>query len=273
MSRPRDLAEEVREICGDRQLKARTEKLVKLLVPVIKVLRLCDSGADACAVAFIYPAMFELKSFMDRPDADSSTRAFRKHLAELVADRWEFLHNPMHAAAYALNPRYHNIVADIMRNPEVAVGLKYVLERLSTSPEEFSAALSELVDYQFGLGEFGTEVAMAAAIDERIPPWKWWMSHGVRHPALTRIAVRTISSGSASSCCETNWSEVDCIQSKRRNRLKPLMVQDLVYVYHNMRVLKQMVQNEHAKTRGWLPIEYEPEVEPDTETELSSDDE
>ena len=41
-----------------------------------------------------------------------------------------------------------------------------------------------------------------------------------------------------------------------------------VYVYHNMCVIKQM-----ALTRMWLPIEYEVEIEPDTETELSSDDE
>ena len=34
-----------------------------------------------------------------------------------------------------------------------------------------------------------------------------------------------------------------------------------------------MVENEHAKTRVWLPIEYEAEVEPNTETELSSYDE
>ena len=46
-----------------------------------------------------------------------------------------------------------------------------------------------------------------------------------------------------------------------------------VYVYHNMRVIKQMALTVHAKTRMWLPIEYEVEIEPDTETELSSDDE
>ena len=46
-----------------------------------------------------------------------------------------------------------------------------------------------------------------------------------------------------------------------------------VYVYHNMRVIKQMALNEHAKTRMWLPIEYKVEIEPDTDTELSFDDE
>ena len=226
----------------------------------MRVLRLCDSGPDACAVAFIYPAMFELKTFMDRPRQDESTRSFRQNLSALVSSRWEFLHNPMHAAAYALNPRYHHLIADIMRNPEVATGVKYVLERLSTSPEEFAVIMKDFVDYQFGLGDFGTQHATAGAYDESIPPWKWWMCHGTCNPALQRVATRILASGIASSCCETNWSEVDCIQSKRRNRLGPIMVRDLVYVYHNLRVIKQVALNEHAKTRSWLPIEYEVEV-------------
>ena len=46
-----------------------------------------------------------------------------------------------------------------------------------------------------------------------------------------------------------------------------------VYVYHNMRVIEKMAENEHAKTQMLLPIEYEVEIEPDTKTELSFDDE
>ena len=38
-----------------------------------------------------------------------------------------------------------------------------------------------------------------------------------------------------------------------------------------MRVIKQMAENEQARTRMWLPIECEANVEPDTETELYSD--
>ena len=34
-----------------------------------------------------------------------------------------------------------------------------------------------------------------------------------------------------------------------------------------------MQENEQARTRVWLPVEYEANVEPDTEIELSSDDE
>ena len=51
------------------------------------------------------------------------------------------------------------------------------------------------------------------------------------------------------------------------------MVQDLALVYHNMRVIKNLAENEQARTRVWLPVECEADVERDTETKLSSDDE
>ena len=51
------------------------------------------------------------------------------------------------------------------------------------------------------------------------------------------------------------------------------MVQDLALVYHNMRVIKNLAENEEARTRVWLPVECEADVARDTETKLSSDDE
>ena len=51
LSCPQDLAHDIRDSCGDWHLKAHMEKLINLLIPVIKVLCLCSSGADACAVA------------------------------------------------------------------------------------------------------------------------------------------------------------------------------------------------------------------------------
>ena len=51
------------------------------------------------------------------------------------------------------------------------------------------------------------------------------------------------------------------------------MVRGLAFVYRNMRVIKQMAENEQARTRVWLAVECEADVEPDTETKLSSDDE
>ena len=78
------------------------------------------------------------------------------------------------------------------------------------------------------------------------------------HSAMDSFSASRI----ASSCCNTNWSKVDCTQSKRRNRLGPIMVQNLVLVYHNMHVIKQMAENKQARTQVWLPVECQAEVEP-----------
>ena len=51
------------------------------------------------------------------------------------------------------------------------------------------------------------------------------------------------------------------------------MAQDLVFVYHIMRVIKKMAENEQARTQMWLPVECETEVERNTITEVTSDDE
>ena len=51
------------------------------------------------------------------------------------------------------------------------------------------------------------------------------------------------------------------------------MVQYLVLVYHDMRVIKDLAENEQTRTRVWLPVECEADAEPDTETKLPSDDE
>ena len=51
------------------------------------------------------------------------------------------------------------------------------------------------------------------------------------------------------------------------------MVQCLGLVYHDMRVIKHLAENEQARARVCLPVECEANAEPYTETKLSSDDE
>ena len=51
------------------------------------------------------------------------------------------------------------------------------------------------------------------------------------------------------------------------------MFQYLVLIYHDMRVINHLAENEQARTRVWLPVECEADAKPDTEAKLSSDDE
>ena len=83
----------------------------------------------------------------------------------------------------------------------------------------------------------------------------WNRFRGVTHLLARRTGPRWIASkASAGTDLGPSWSKMlcmcitTCLSSKIR------------------------AENEHAKTRMWLPVEYEVKTKPETGTELSSDD-
>ena len=48
-------------------------------------------------------------------------------------------------------------------------------------------------------------------------------------------------------CCERNWSTFEFIRSKKRNRLEPAHANDLVYVFTNLRLIKQVKSLEYEQ--------------------------
>jgi hypothetical protein len=51
------------------------------------------------------------------------------------------------------------------------------------------------------------------------------------------IARKILGQTVSSSSCEHNWSSYSFVHNKSRNRLQPKMVNDLVYVYTNSRLM------------------------------------
>eukprot|EP00967_Tisochrysis_lutea_P128666 scaffold220372_cov26-Tisochrysis_lutea.AAC.1 len=77
-------------------------------MPVVKLLRLMDS--NAFCMGKVYDKMF---SIGQRIEAMQDRVPWFKELAKLHAERWEYLHSPMHAAGYALDPQYMQTVGDL----------------------------------------------------------------------------------------------------------------------------------------------------------------
>ena len=66
----------------------------------------------------------------------------------------------------------------------------------------------------------------------------WWEANGGLVPILKRVAIRILSQPCSASACERNWSAFDAAQTKKRNRLSPDMLEDLVYIRVNSLMLK-----------------------------------
>eukprot|EP00253_Pinus_taeda_P029528 PITA_29528 len=83
-------------------------------------------------------------------------------------------------------------------------------------------------------GTFGFEMA---ANDRMIKmPDAWWKMYGGRVPLLQKLAIRILSQTCSSSGCERNWSVFEKIHNKKRNRLESQRLNDMVYIYYNLRL-------------------------------------
>lgn len=67
----------------------------------------------------------------------------------------------------------------------------------------------------------------------------WWDYCGDCLPVLQKYAIRILSQPCSSSACERNWSAWEAAQTKKRNKLAPKMLDDLVYVRMNTMMMEK----------------------------------
>lgn len=63
-------------------------------------------------------------------------------------------------------------------------------------------------------------------------------------PIVRKIAIKILSQPCSSSACERNWSAWEAAQTKKRNRLTPEMLEDLVYVRMNSLIMSKFKERE-----------------------------
>ncbi|KAK1278460.1 hypothetical protein QJS04_geneDACA017812 [Acorus gramineus] len=76
-------------------------------------------------------------------------------------------------------------------------------------------------------------------------PSLWWkvVIPSDKYGELRRVAMRLLSQPCSASACERNWSAFDAAHTKKRNRLKPQTLNDLVYVRVNLHLQKFLLKN------------------------------
>lgn len=208
------------------------ELLLDICKPILEVLRLCD--ADKPCSADIYYAMFNLCEVLKTAPLGSKRLTLqRRAAAHAIAEkRWEFMHAPIYAAAYALNPKYWS--HDVFENDEVMEGLAIMAHKL-LSGDEPKTALEQFDDWKRMRGPLGNEIAVVDA--KSMLHYKWWRIYGGPVQSLQRLALLVVSQVTTASACERNRSAYDTVIDKKRNRTSPDTAKKLVYVFQNLRAV------------------------------------
>ncbi|XP_019430195.1 PREDICTED: uncharacterized protein LOC109337636, partial [Lupinus angustifolius] len=181
--------------------------IVKLIEPVVRVLRILDSE-DKPAMGFLYQAIFKARHEMERRFQRNKTKV--KPYLDIMDNQFE-------------------------KHKFTTSGLLDVIEKYAYGdPDLLDKLTSEMRIYKNAELDFGRP----AAIRERskVMPDQWWETYGCRAPNLQKLAVRVLSQTCSASGCERNWSVFEHIHTNKRNRLEHQKLNDLVFVRYNLRL-------------------------------------
>ncbi|CAN6445103.1 unnamed protein product [Victoria cruziana] len=219
--------------------------LLKICLPLLKVLRLADSESRP-SIGYLYEAM------------DKAKEAIRDHLKgkkklympvwKVIDNRWSGqLHRLLHAAAYYLNPAI-KYQPDFKKDREVEYGILDCIDVLVADPKERDVVHSEIHTYDNCIGVIGRDTAIRCRTSMR--PDLWWSSFGMEMPNLKMLAIRILSQTCSATGCERNWSVFEQIHSKKRNRLEHKRLNDLVFIKYNMKLRQRQLEGQSEAIAG-----------------------
>ncbi|KAG8381196.1 hypothetical protein BUALT_Bualt06G0097100 [Buddleja alternifolia] len=224
-------------IIDDNEFWRAVEESVAVSEPFLKVMREVSRGK--AAVGFIYEMMTKAKESIRTYYIMDEIKC--KTCLDIVDKNWKnTLHSPLHSAAAFLNP-------SIQYDPDVKfLGLIKedffrVLEKLLPTPELRRDITNQILLFTRGSGMFGCSLAKEAT--DTVPPGIWWEQFGDGAPMLQRVAIRILSQVCSTSTFERQWSTFQQIHSEKRNKINKETLNDVLYIYCNLKLEKNLKSN------------------------------
>ncbi|GBG88001.1 hypothetical protein CBR_g46372 [Chara braunii] len=218
-------------------------KVVEMMEPLYLLLRRMDKDGTAPSNLVEYDRLMErmLAEVVLTPEQRSS-------VLEKVRDRMKMMRQPVHALAFLLDPWRRDPKWLLDRDSTLVQNALRYLQRQIGGPWKSKAH----VDIMKDLREFHKRPTTydpkrkdkkmweedAVEDADTISPSEWWATHGGDVSKLQAIAIKVMGMWSTATPAERNWSSMDLVHSKRRNRLKPATVEKLVYIHWNMNLLR-----------------------------------
>eukprot|EP00253_Pinus_taeda_P028973 PITA_28973 len=149
---------------------------------------------------------------------DKGDEGFQRQLLlwGVIDEQWNnTLHRPIHASGIFLNPAF-SYACGFVFDAEIMDGFLSYVQKMVRFLAEHTEISKEIETYR-----------MADA---------WWRMYGARVPLLQKLSIRIISQTCSSSRCEHKWSVFEKIHNKKHNRLESQRLNDMVYIYYNLRL-------------------------------------
>ena len=143
------------------------------------------------------------------------------------------MYNPAVIVAYRLDPRFNGELVNSNNWNDI---IEEEIIRIAGKDNEVQV-LYELSEYIGRCGGFAKK-HLWSGLNQM--PINWWNLLKSRYPLLSSVAIKVLSIPASSAASERNWSTYNFIHSKLRNRMVIDRAEKLVYIYWNIRILREL---------------------------------
>jgi hypothetical protein len=225
---------EVKALMKSEEFQAETAEAITLLRPLMKALRVADRRDSQHGVVWDSMAKLDThyKELIATHDGSIPSEQLEQ-LHQCVIDRWEYLHDPTHSAAYALNPHFHSV--DCMLDESVKTDLEAVIADFYPDINDQVKCLVEFHYFKSkSIDAWKSQIVWMQA--KFLSPAAFWTMHGGCSPLLRPVALCVLQLNHAAGGCERNWSTHDFLYGKRRHSTSSNTLSREVYYYTNSRM-------------------------------------
>lgn len=236
-------------------------QILRVTTPIVVLLRLMDG--DTPCMGSVYYRMFQAS---ERMAALQHQIPWVANATKIHESRWEYLHSPFHAAAYALDPRFMVHAKDI--DSHCQNGLFTVLQRtcirdvmlelkLDVSTREKLEEAKEIVnanhplvqervaqgEREFGLNKRGASPFNRPALmlnSQKMAAHEFWELYGTQVPIIQSVEQRVLAQVASAFAAERNWSIYGQIKNEKRARLGHSRADARVYCHESIQLHEKL---------------------------------
>ena len=114
---------------------------------------------------------------------------------------------------------------------------KFKAKEFSDNDAYANVFVTELQNYFATPLQGRADVAAQSIAKHEVTCIAWWSEYGLKWPALKKAALALLTGVASTGSAERNWKSHSVVLSKFRQRLSTGKLHQLVYTYHNKRLL------------------------------------
>ncbi|CAG8536164.1 3597_t:CDS:2 [Scutellospora calospora] len=209
--------------------------------------------SDSATLSLVYKEMVDMENLQRTiisPIQDS--------VIAIIVRRFDYMKNSIMQLAYLLDSRfypYNNFQPTVHELTQLFYEvIPYISNFISKSENEIHAELYK--EY----GELVTLLNNNISLQEvakELHPRDWWSAYGFGFQLLQLFCTRVFAMPISSASSERNWSAFSHIHTKKRNRLTNERLEELVYIYWNLRVIYKDNNKKEGNINNGSDIEQE----------------